>query len=195
MFVDPLINVVAPRNASASTKAKAHANQAAQFEAWDMLTGRTHPELGGSEDVVDLVGVNYYSENQWYYDGDPIPPGHADYVPLASLLARMHERYAKPLFIAETGAEGDKRASWLGYVGDEVMHALNAGTPVAGVCLYPVLDYPGWINDRHCETGLFGFADENGVRSVHRGLASQLAFQQARFESLRSNPTAEAVVT
>ena len=35
------------------------------FEAWDMLTGRLHPELGGDESMVDIIGVNFYDRNQW----------------------------------------------------------------------------------------------------------------------------------
>ena len=46
---------------------------------------------------------------------------------------------------------------------------MQAGVPVEGICLYPVLDYPGWADERHCPVGLLGFADESGRRCVHRG--------------------------
>lgn len=182
-FADPVINVVPQSPAS---RASAEHARLAQFAAWDLLTGRQSPELGGSSDVVDLIGVNYYSDNQWYLGGKTIERGDEAYRPFADLLRETYARYGKPLFVAETGAEGEARSAWLGYVGDQVFRALNDGVPVEGICLYPVLDYPGWINDRHCETGLLGFADENGKREVHRELARQLAFQQARFDALRS---------
>ncbi len=37
----------------------------AQFDAWDMIAGRTHPTLGGNAKYLDIVGVNYYHSNQW----------------------------------------------------------------------------------------------------------------------------------
>ena len=44
------------------------------------------------------------------------------------------------------------------------------GVPVAGVCLYPIVNFPGWSNDRHCENGLWDYADDAG----HRPIFSQL---------------------
>ena len=64
--IDPLIHVVPgrgqdPRRAAAYTRA--------QFEAWDMLAGSRNPELGGAPDMLDVVGVNYYWNNQWVHRG------------------------------------------------------------------------------------------------------------------------------
>ena len=42
------------------------------FEAWDMLTGRAQPELGGKEKYLDVIGVNYYDRNQWWNHGKTI---------------------------------------------------------------------------------------------------------------------------
>jgi hypothetical protein len=88
------------------------------------------------------------------------------------------------VLVAETGAEGDPRASWFRYVCDEVAAALEAGVPVEGICLYPVVDYPGWADGRHCATGLLGHPDTAGRREVHAPLAEELARQQARFGRL-----------
>ena len=60
-----------------------------QFEAYDMLMGRQEPELGGSPDMVDVVGVNFYPHNQWYWLGGTIPMGHHEYRPLADMLAEL----------------------------------------------------------------------------------------------------------
>ena len=59
--IDPLIHVVPgrgqnPRRAAAYTRA--------QFETWDMLAGRREPELGGDPDMLDVLGANYYWNNQ-----------------------------------------------------------------------------------------------------------------------------------
>src|SRR5690606_8985342 len=130
-----------------------------QFEAWDGLTGLA-PVLGGSADSVDIIGVNFYPHNQWYLNGATIRIGDPNYRPFREILAEVWQRYEKPVLVAETGAEGERRAPWLRYMCDEVAAALATGIPVVGICLYPVTDYPGWDNDRHCPTGLLGLADD-----------------------------------
>ena len=94
------------------------------------------------------------------------------------MLAEVHQRYGRPLLIAETGAEGPARAAWLEHVADQVGRALRQGVPVQGICLYPVLDYPGWDDDRLCPTGLFGVADGAGHRALHEPLAEVLQRQR-----------------
>jgi hypothetical protein len=93
------------------------------------------------------------------------------------------------VLVAETGAEGSGRSAWLFYVAQEVRAALAAGVPVEGVCIYPILEYPGWENERHCATGLLCVADKEGRRRVYDPLAEELARQQGVFaETLRSAP-------
>jgi hypothetical protein len=149
-----------------------------------MLLGRTAPELGGFEQALDVVGVNFYPENQWSLGGPTIPFGHSGYEPLSALLMQVWRRYGKPILMTETGAEGSSRAAWLHYVCAEVREALALGAPIIGVCLYPVLDYPGWDNDRHCPVGLFSMPDARRRRDAHRPLAEELARQQALFRDL-----------
>jgi hypothetical protein len=179
--VDPVINIV-PKNVRQRRRAE-HAHLA-QFEAWDMITGRLMPELGGKPEHLDIVGVNFYSHNQWYLNGPTIRRGEPLYRPLRDILAETYHRYQRPLFIAETGAEAEQRVSWLRYVCDEAVGALASGVPVGGICLYPITDYPGWDNDRHCPTGLLGFADDAGHRPVHEDLAAEVLRQCDRFERL-----------
>jgi hypothetical protein len=156
----------------------------AQYEALDLLTGRLEPELGGRPDCLDIMGVNYYPENQWYHHGPTIALGHHAYRPFHELLAEAHARYGRPLLIAETGAEGSARPSWLHYVCAEVETALHCGIPVEGICLYPILDYPGWDNDRTCQVGLFSTPDEHGHRRACRPFARELERQQSAFRDL-----------
>jgi hypothetical protein len=140
------------------------------------------PELGGSPDCLDIVGVNFYPDNQWYASGHTIPMGHHAYRPFRDMLAEVHERYRRPILIAETGAEGSGRSAWLHYVSAEVRAALEEGVPVEGICLYPILDYPGWENERVCSVGLLSDADEAGHRRLCGVLARELARQQDLFE-------------
>ncbi|MGI3903393.1 MAG: beta-glucosidase [Janthinobacterium lividum] len=152
-----------------------------QYEALDMMCGRQAPELGGRPDLLDVVGVNYYPDNQWYAGGSTIPLGHHAYRPLRDLLAEAHARYGRPLLISETGAEGTAKASWIHYVCGEVRAAQRAGVPIEGICLYPILDYPGWENDRPCEVGLFSMPERDGRRGTDEELADELARQQDAF--------------
>jgi hypothetical protein len=85
------------------------------------------------------------------------------------------------LLVAETGEEGEARVSWLRYVGEEVRAARRAGVPVHGTCLYPILDYPGWDDDRHCHAGLWGVADARGEREVCQPFARELKAQGELF--------------
>ncbi|MBD3738198.1 MAG: beta-glucosidase [Pseudomonas balearica] len=184
--VDPAIHISAQVLRPAAQREAENARQA-QFEAWDMLCGKAWPGLGGKPEYLDIVGVNYYSANQWYLGGDTIVRGHPDYRPFRGILKEIHRRYGRPILVAETGAEGDLRGDWLRYVSEQVGLALQQGVAVEGICLYPVLDYPGWDDDRHCPTGLFGFPDAHGERPEHAGLADELRLQQTRFASVQAH--------
>jgi hypothetical protein len=177
---DPIINVISGSDEPRHREA-AHGYHCSQFEARDMLAGRLAPELGGRPEYLDVVGVNFYSDNQWILGGPTVEFGNPRYRPLRELLAETWRRYERPLFIAETGAEGTTRAAWLYYVCGEVRAAIEDGVPVEGICLYPVVDYPGWENERHCEVGLLCRADEAGHRAVYAPLAEEIERQQALF--------------
>jgi hypothetical protein len=97
----------------------------------------------------------------------------------------VHERYGRPLFVAETGTEGDARPSWLRYVASEARAALHAGVPLEGICLYPILNHPGWENDRHCHCGLWDYADHTGAREIYEPLERELTWQQRLYEQER----------
>ncbi|MGK9066480.1 glycoside hydrolase family 1 protein [Stutzerimonas chloritidismutans] len=179
--VDPAIHVTS-RNDRPGPRRAAEDFRLSQFQGWDMLTGELWPGLGGAPQYLDIIGVNYYSDNQWYHeDGQTIPRDSTDYRPFKGILREIAHRYKRPILIAETGAEGDVRGDWLRYVSEQAGLAMQAGVQVEGICLYPVLDYPGWTDDRHCPVGLLGFADDNGNRCVHQGLADELRLQQMRF--------------
>jgi hypothetical protein len=131
---------------------------------------------------LDIIGLNYYPNNQWYHGGATIPIGHHAYRPLHDLLLEAHRRYGRPLLIAETGAEGCGRAAWLHYVASEVERAIEHSIPVEGICLYPILDYPGWENGRLCRVGLLSAADQ-AERALFEPLARELRRQQEIMEA------------
>jgi hypothetical protein len=174
---EPLINVVAHPDRP-QDKDEAEAYRRAQFQTCDMLIGELWPGLGGRPEYLDIVGLNYYERNQWFlgdaHQPEVIHPGSPFHRPLRDLLAEVYLRYGRPMLISETGAEGDSRGPWLESVCSEVNEAIASDIPVEGVCLYPVLDYHGWEDERHCPTGLLGLPDMNGHRPVYAPLASVL---------------------
>lgn len=181
IVAEPSIHV-APNGDSPKAIADAENYRLSQFEAHDMLIGAREPELGGSPDKLDIVGVNFYPDNQWVLGGPPIPLGQYNYRPFREMLAEVSARYGRPVIVSELGAENTARPAWLYYVCQEVAAARSAGARVEAMCLYPVLDYPGWENDRPCEVGLFGATDAEGRRAVCEPLAEELERQRLRFE-------------
>lgn len=182
--VDPLINVVTDPDASEEQRQTAAGYTRAQFDAFDMLSGHLWPQLGGHPDYLDIIGANYYVHNQWVFGGEFIERTDPRYRPLHELLGDLYTRYRKPIFIAETGIEDDRRPEWLSYVADEVIIALEKGVPVEGVCLYPIVNHPGWEDERHCHNGLWDYCNDSGHREIYIPLADELRRQTARIDSV-----------
>ncbi|SHI69580.1 hypothetical protein SAMN02745194_00857 [Roseomonas rosea] len=187
--VDPLIRVVPLKPEDAG---HAEAYTGSQWQGWDALLGQGWPELGGGDDGFDVMGVNYYWNNQWEYQGEKIEAGDPRYRPFRELLVDAWQRYRRPIFLAETSIEGQPRAPWLRYVCAEVRAAMRLGVPVGGICLYPVLSHLGWDNDRYCPNGLFELEASGGRRPCHGPLALELRRQRAVFETqMRGSPVPE----
>lgn len=183
LAAEPLINI-AHDLFKPEDREPAAAYRNAQFEAFDMLSGRLHPELGGRPEYLDIVGINYYWDNQWLHNFWQIGVGHRQYVPPHKLFAEVYERYRRPMLIAETGCEGGNGPPWVNYIGGEVRRALRLGLPIHGLCLYPVMDYPGWDDERHCRVGLIELDDDYRERRVDEELALALQEEALLFEPL-----------
>jgi len=115
-----------------------------------------------------------------------IVPSDPRYRHVSVMLDEVYRRYNRPLFIAETGIEDDTRAAWLRYICKEVFTAITAGVEVEGVCLYPIVNHPGWEDDRHCYNGMFDYADAAGFRPVFAPLADEVARQLENADAIRS---------
>jgi beta-glucosidase/6-phospho-beta-glucosidase/beta-galactosidase len=180
VHTEPMINVV-PHQDRPDEAGAAEGHRQAQYAALDIMAGRTHPELGGREEYLDVIGINYYVHNQWIYPGGHgamLEPSHPRYRPVWQMLKEVHERYQRPLFIAETGIEDQARPAWLRYMGYEVRRAIRERVPMQGLCLYPIVNHPGWDDDRHCHNGLWDYADAHGRREIYGPLARELESQQ-----------------
>lgn len=196
MHADPAINVVNdPYRPHEFWAAEGH--RQAQYQSWDMIAGLAWPQLGGSADLLDIVGVNYYFNNQWIHGGPPIDIGHTHYRSLHRMLMEIYGRYGRPILLAETGIEFERRPAWLAYVSAELELARAKGVPMEGLCLYPVLNHFGWDDDRPCQNGLLEQEWSNGRRGVYQPLAEELRRAQARHAAhLQPRvPEADAEVT
>lgn len=168
VHTDPAIHVSAPKRASKAQRRAAENYRMSQFHAFDMLCGNAEPELGGAPEYLDIIGLNYYFHNQWRYPSRrKVPRGHPDYRPLSDILQEFQQRYQRPMFIAETGIEDDLRADWFRYVFDQTETAKERGVEIEGVCLYPIVNHPGWVDNRHCHNGLWDYPDKTGNRECH----------------------------
>lgn len=184
--IDPVFHIVPPTDSWEDWE-KTEKYRLAQFEGWDLISGRLQPELGGSPDYLDIVGVNYYFYNQWILAQEPEAPGEmiemsdARYRPFRDILREVYERYRRPIFISETGTENVERPAWLRYICEETRAAMRAGVPVEGICWYPILNHPGWDDDRYCPNGLWDYPCQRGTRIIYQPLAEELARQQDLF--------------
>jgi beta-glucosidase/6-phospho-beta-glucosidase/beta-galactosidase len=179
---DPAINVIAEKN-SPNAKKAAENYRRSQFQAFDMLAGIAEPELGGRPEYLDILGLNYYFHNQWTHPSrKKIPLGHENYRPLEEILEEFSARYKRPVIIAETGIEDDERRDWFRYVCERTRVAKRKGVDVQGVCLYPIVNHPGWADNRHCHNGLWDYPDETGHREIYQPLADEIYWQQGRNE-------------
>jgi beta-glucosidase/6-phospho-beta-glucosidase/beta-galactosidase len=185
VWAEPLIHI-APHDRRRSTVRGAAQNLQGMYEAYDWIMGMARPELGGDRSLVDAVGWNFYPHNQWYWKGPTVPMGHHEYRPLADMLVEMAERYGKPMFLSETGAEGTGKPSWLHYVCNEVRDAMSRGVDMRGICWYPITAYPGWDNSRHAETGLLSTITADGTRHVDERLFAEFQAQRILFDEFEA---------
>ena len=192
LHVEPVVHVVAP-DARPDLDGLAEEIADYQWQAWDLLTGRAEPELGGHPDAMHLLGVNYYASGQWEADTEarlewPADPRRR---PLHALLRNASARYGRPLIVAETSHVGSGRVDWLDHAASEVGIAIDQGVPVHGICLYPLIDRPDWDDPGHWHhSGLFdvdagtGRTDEAARPSLRRILNRPYADALARWQQV-----------
>lgn len=179
---EPLVNMVPVINPGPKEQAAAEIENEQQFHAVDMLCGRICPELGGSIDLVDIVGFNYYYNNQWIVGSfeflgwnDPVPDPRYKY--LADLLEDAYKRYNKPFILSETSHPKEDRPLWIQMIAAECAKVIDRDLPMLGICLYPIIDRPDW--------------DKPEVWH-HSGLWDSVFF--GKYERVLHDPSAEALL-
>jgi beta-glucosidase/6-phospho-beta-glucosidase/beta-galactosidase len=166
VHMDPLVQVVAPRDRPDQIELARHETCVDTFMAWDILCGKKHPEFGGSPEVLDIVGANNYSFGQMEYREHgphaPLPPDDDRIVPLCELLETVGKRYGRPMIIGETSGMGHGRAAWLKDVMEESLAAVNRGMDLQGICLFPAADMPDWHTGAWLHNGLCDLVEQDG---------------------------------
>jgi hypothetical protein len=166
VHIDPLVNVVAPRDRPDLDGAAWRETYEDTFLAFDMIAGLRHPELGGAPDILDIVGVNCYSFGQMEYrEQGPhaaLPPGDDRILSLCELLLFAWRRYRRPMIVAETSGLETGRAHWLRDVVHEALAAVDQGVDLHGVCLFPAVDMPDWDKGIWVHNGLADLVEDGG---------------------------------
>ena len=167
VHVEPLIQVVPPHDRPDLADEAAHEAGDDAFFVWDVLSGRRHPELGGSPEILDVVGANCYSFGQMEYRGSgphvAMAPRDHRIRPLCDMLGDAWERYRRPMIIAETSGLGEGRPAWLKDVMEESLAAVDRGIELHGVCLFPAVDMPDWHTGSWLHNGICDLVDEAGA--------------------------------
>lgn len=146
LHVEPLVHVAPPLDRP-DLAPLAQQIRDYQWQTLDLLCGRLEPALGGHPQALDCLGFNHYHSSQWEATSEARLAWHLRdprRLPLHALLHEAWRRYGRPLALAETGHVGMGRAAWLHEVAGEARQARAKGVPLAGVCLYPLLDRPDW---------------------------------------------------
>ena len=166
VHVEPLIQVVPPKDRPDLADEAAHEMVDDACFAWDVLSGRQHPELGGSPEILDIVGANCYSFGQMEYrEQGPhmaLHPRDERIRPLCDMLRDVWERYHRPMIVAETSGLGAGRPAWLKDVMEESMAAVDQGIDLHGICLFPAVDMPDWHTGQWLHNGICDVVDEGG---------------------------------
>ena len=166
VHIDPLVNVVAPRDRPDLEAAAWRETYDDTYLAWDVIGGLRHPELGGGPEVLDVVGANCYSFGQMEYRESgphaPLEPGDDRIVPLCEMLLHAHGRYRRPMIVAETSGLKAGRADWLRDVVQEALAAVDRGVDLHGVCLFPAVDMPDWGKGIWVHNGLADLVEDGG---------------------------------
>lgn len=188
LTTEPLVNVVPTFDATDEQIVEAAQHHDLQYQSLDMLSGRICPELGGSPDCLDMLGFNFYYNNQWEF-GTNHQLNWNDLVmdprwrPLDDLLGEAQQRYNRPVVLSETSHPGLDRPLWNERIGLECSRAIADGVPLWGVCQYPVIDRPNWdhLDDWHF-AGLWDvdYLNGNMDRILHEPSALTLREAQRR---------------
>jgi hypothetical protein len=134
----------------------------------DIVLGLQHPELGGSPELITVIGLNHYRDST-------IPPLHP-------LIMEARRRWPdKPLWLTETSGppRGWQQTEWFWWMLAEVRLANLEGANIPVFTWAPTISMYDWYDEqRHLPNGVWVIA-EDGSRAPNGQMidAIQLARQ------------------
>jgi len=124
--------------------------ESAQTAVLDTVMGTLNPELGGSPELVSIIGLNHYRDTT-------LPPFHR-------LLMRAKERWGdKPLWLTETSGPpfGWQQNEWFWWMMAEVRLAQMAGVDIPVFTWAPTISMYGWVHEkRQLKNGIWKIAPD-----------------------------------
>lgn len=180
LTTEPLINIIPEDFNDTNVVAAASRKNEEQFQMLDILCGYICPELGGSPELVDIVGCNYYHNNQWFYPSEKhldwrCASGTEGYKSLSELCREVAERYGRPIVITETSYEGEDKSLWMHMITEECEKIMKLGIELWGVCIYPVLNRPDWdFPDRWHNSGIWAINPPDYERKIQYDYAAEI---------------------
>lgn len=175
MTTEPLINITTQDPSNPILVLEANEKHQEQFQVLEILTGKLCPELRGKPEYLDILGVNFYFNNQWTYPEQQfIPwnetPPNPHWQSLHSLIEEVFVKYGRPIVLSETSIPENDRYDWLKMITEECLTILESDLPLYGCCIYPIIDRPDWdFPDIWHHSGLWDIPDPKSLeRHVHR---------------------------
>lgn len=145
LTVEPLIKIHAAHSKDAEIVERMNLDQ---FQAMDIISGSMCPELGGRPEYLDIIGLNYYFNNQWLHNSSTWtwPLENDPREKLSNLLEVVNRRYNRPMLLSETGHFDEHRGCWIKEITYECVKAMQIGVNLLGICIYPLIERPDWDN-------------------------------------------------
>lgn len=149
MTTEPLISITSSDLSDPNAVLHALDKHKEQYQVLEILTGKLCPELRGKPEYLDIIGVNFYFDNQWtfpehqFIPWNESPPDPA-WRNLSSLIEEVFINYGKPIVLSETSHCEEDRPKWLKMIYKECLSILASGIPFYGCCIYPIIDRPDW---------------------------------------------------
>jgi len=174
LTTEPLVSMVPRLDANEDEVLRAKTSHENQFQVLEILIGNSCPELGGKPEYIDIIGLNFYYNNQWVHnsiEGNFLPWANENkdprWRPLSSLIEEVYQRYSYPIILAETSHSGEDRPHWINFIAKQCKVVLEKNIPFWGICLYPIIDRPDWdhLNDWH-HSGLWDHEPEQGSARI-----------------------------
>ena len=147
LTTEPLVHVTHARDRRRGKRREAAEAHEHQFQVTDILGGYMCPELRGRPEYLDILGFNFYYDNQWVRDPHEVIVWKAQdprWRPLSQLLMEAYQRYKRPIMLSETSHPKEDRPLWIDTLAEECTKVMKAEIPLWGICWYPIIDRPDW---------------------------------------------------